>query len=388
MSRWHAYLNTGKKIIESYDGRVPLSAWLKDFFRQHKQMGARDRKFISEEVYSFYRLGQPVPGISIEDKILAALFLCHNVSNEMLHFLKPAWNSNIHLSFPGKVAYLQAEDIHWNQENIFPWFDELSNNIDQDNFNQSHLKQPDLFLRIRPEQEDIVQQKLTEAGINFKLAGNCITLANATKIDQVLTIDKEVVVQDYNSQRVGNFFQFNTAGPVTVWDCCAGSGGKSLMAMDLNPQLRLTVSDSRASIIENLRKRFLRAAITHYQSSVTDLTVSGTALPPRLFDAVIADVPCSGSGTWCRTPEQLYFFDRQKLNYYSDLQKNIVSHIIPKLKAGGTLIYITCSVFKKENEEVVDFIKANFGLQLEVVELLKGYNMKADSMFVAVFKKL
>ena len=44
-------------IIEEYDGRVPLSVWLKEFFRNNKQMGSRDRKTVSEMVYGYYRLG-------------------------------------------------------------------------------------------------------------------------------------------------------------------------------------------------------------------------------------------------------------------------------------------------------------------------------------------
>jgi 16S rRNA (cytosine967-C5)-methyltransferase len=61
-----------------------------------------------------------------------------------------------------------------------------------------------------------------------------------------------------------------------------------------------------------------------------------------------------------------------------------VSNAIPHLKPGGSFIYITCSVFRKENEEVVTFIKENFQLKLKNMEILKGYDKKADSMFVAV----
>jgi 16S rRNA (cytosine967-C5)-methyltransferase len=50
-------------------------------------------------------------------------------------------------------------------------------------------------------------------------------------------------------------------------------------------------------------------------------------------------------------------------------------------------LYITCSVFKKENEEVVEFIQGNSELELIKMELLKGYDKKADTMFAALFKK-
>ena len=72
---------------------------------------------------------------------------------------------------------------------------------------------------------------------------------------------------------------------------------------------------------------------------------------------------------------------------YVAMQQQIVNNVIPQLKQGGTFIYITCSVFKKENEDIVNFIKEKFHLQLLQMELLKGYDKKADSMFVAVFKR-
>ena len=66
-------------------------------------------------------------------------------------------------------------------------------------------------------------------------------------------------------------------------------------------------------------------------------------------------------------------------------KKNIVTNAIPHLATGGLFFYITCSVFKKENEEVADFIRKKFKLKPVHTELLKGWDKKADSMFVAVF---
>ena len=68
-------------------------------------------------------------------------------------------------------------------------------------------------------------------------------------------------------------------------------------------------------------------------------------------------------------------------------QKNILSNAITHLQKDGLFFYITCSVFKKENEDIVDFIKGNSNLQLLQMGSIKGYEMKADSMFVAVFRK-
>jgi len=177
--------------------------------------------------------------------------------------------------------------------------------------------------------------------------------------------------------------------PLSVWDCCAGSGGKSILAYDTFPKMKLTVTDVRPSIIHNLRKRFQNAGINHYRANVIDITSTVGKAPPLRngadFDLIICDAPCTGSGTWSRTPEQLFFFTENKIDDYAVLQRKMVSNVIPFLKAGGYFLYITCSVFRKENEEIVAFIKSKFHLQLVKMELLKGYNKKADTMFAALF---
>ena len=103
---------------------------------------------------------------------------------------------------------------------------------------------------------------------------------------------------------------------------------------------------------------------------------------------IIADVPCTGSGTWSRTPEQLFFFDEKDISKYSSLQKKILTNTIPRLKAGGWLLYVTCSVFREENEGNVKFIEETFAVSLQKQELLIGYEIKADTLFVALFRKM
>ena len=330
---------------------------------------------------------------SIEEKILTGLFLCSNESSEVLAALKPEWNEKCKLPIDEKLLIINSSLLI---SEIFPWKEELSESIDQENFCRSFLIQPDLFLRLRPGKEKIVIQKLKQAGIDFKMITEaCLALPNASKIDEVIELDKEAVIQDYNSQRTGEFIKSEILNSIpiaigteiSVWDCCAGSGGKSIMAFDIDPKIKLAVSDTRESILANLKKRFNNAGIRNYKSLIVDLSQNRSEIGNLKPEIIIADVPCSGSGTWSRTPEQLYFFQERKIEEYSALQKRIVSNAIAQLQPGGSFVYITCSVYKKENEEVAMYIKENFHLQLKQLEVLKGYDKKADSMFVAVFEK-
>jgi 16S rRNA (cytosine967-C5)-methyltransferase len=392
--RYHSYLNSAKTIIDSYRGDVPFAVFLKKYFNANKKYGGKDRKQIATLCYNFYRLGKAVPHLPAEEKVIVAVFICEITSSDFLQFHKPEWNEIITKPIAEKIqiAGFIAEDV-------FPWAEELSNGIDAELFRYSFFKQPDLFLRIRPGNKETVVKKLQDAGIAFSmLPDDCLALPNSTKVDNILETDKEVVVQDLNSQRVLNFLKDPASNilypvssirhPVSVWDCCAASGGKSILAYDiLNGQVELTVSDIRESILSNLKSRFETAGIKNYKSFIADLTIDNCELPIAHCPLIICDAPCTGSGTWSRTPEQLYYLKRKTIDVYVAMQQQIVSNVITHLQPGGTFIYITCSVFKNENEDMVNFIKEKFHLQLMQMELLKGYDKKADSMFTAVFKK-
>ena len=331
---------------------------------------------------------------SVEEKILTGLFLCSDKSNEILAALKPDWNEKCELPLNEKLLIINFSFLI---SEIFPWKDELSGGIDHENFCRSFLIQPDLFLRLRRGKENIIViQKLKEAGIDFKMiADTCLALPNASKIDEIIKLDEEAVIQDQNSQKTGELIKSEILNripiaigtEISVWDCCAGSGGKSIMAFDIDPKIKLTVSDTRESILANLRKRFASTGIKDYKSLIIDLSQNKSEIKNLKSEIIIADVPCSGSGTWSRTPEQLYFFREKKIEEYSKLQKRIVANAITQLQPGGSFVYITCSVFKKENEDIAMHIKENFNLQFKQIEVLKGYDKKADSMFIAVFEK-
>ena len=335
----------------------------------------------------------------LQAHILTGLFLCSSQPNELLQQLKPAWNEKVHLSVEEKCEIVNQNrstspltthhsplNAHLSPLHVFPWKSALSDGIDHTLFCHSFFTQPDLFIRIRPGYKAAVQQKLDAGKIQYRLINeNCMAFSNTTRLDAVVEADKEAVVQDYSSQQVANFLKpLHGDQQISVWDCCAASGGKSILAKDILQDIQLTVSDIRKSILINLEKRFMAAGIKAYATKVADLTHSPPATHPSLFDLIICDAPCSGSGTWARTPEQLYHWKEENLDRYTALQRKILSNVIPSIKPGGYLLYITCSVFKRENEAIVDEIKEQFKLQLLKMEVLNGYDKRADTLFAAL----
>ncbi len=387
--KYFSYLNTAATIIGLYQAQQPFHLFIKDFFRQHKKYGSADRKQITHLCYCWFRTGSSLQDLPATEKIITALFVCSRQSNAMLAQLRPEWDRETGLAVEDKYAFIQRS---FAGEQVFPFPDQLSEGINRHDFILSHFIQPSIFLRARPGYLQPIIQRLQAAGLAFSLpAANCIALPNTTKTDGLVIANKEAVVQDYSSQQTGALIEMTkqAAGrPAKVWDCCAASGGKSILAKDVLGSIDLTVSDIRESVLINLKKRLAAAGIGSFHSLLADLTLPVRSLAPGAFQLILADVPCSGSGTWGRTPERLTFFAAQEIDRYQQLQQKIVRHVLPHLQKDGFFLYITCSVFKKENEAMVDFIREQFGLELVKMEVLTGYTKQADTMFAALLRKV
>lgn len=393
MSRFHSYINTAVSLLDGYKGEQPFAIFIKNYFSLHKKYGSKDRKQISTLCYNYFRIGFALKDSSVERKILIANFLCASASTDFLGVMHAEWNLQAHLPLDEKLEILKDEfDIN----RIFPFKKQLSDSINSNVFYRSLLLQPSLFLRIRPQCKVTTLKKLSDSLLEHQiLPADCIELPPATNADAIFIIDKEVVIQDINSQQVLNYLLLNERAilkpigkTVSVWDCCAASGGKTLLAYDLlKAKLDITVSDIRLSIIQNLHQRFKRANLKTYKYFVEDIAAADKKTTAINYQLIICDAPCTGSGTWGRTPEQLCYFKQATIKEYADKQKIIVTNASTHLLNQGIFVYITCSVFKEENENIADFIVENLGLTQLHREVLEGYDKKGDTMFVAIFKK-
>ncbi len=106
------------------------------------------------------------------------------------------------------------------------------------------------------------------------------------------------------------------------------------------------------------------------------------------FDFIFADLPCSGSGTWGRTPENLQSYKETQLNTMTKLQENILHHLMPAIKIGGYLLAATCSVYKNENEDQIEKLVATGKFKLVDQQYFIGYDKHADTLFGALLQKM
>ncbi|MDB5003048.1 MAG: RsmB/NOP family class SAM-dependent methyltransferase [Mucilaginibacter sp.] len=376
-------LKTFQRILGEYPAETPLGKFLPGFYRQNKQMGSTDRRIANRLVYNYFRLGKALWNTSTEDRLMVAEFLCNTQTNSFIQHFKPDWAACIGFTIEEKIDLVIKTYPDFKLEDVFPWINQVSPDIDKTAFLKSFFVQPDLFIHVHNGYDHLVKAELTKASIVFKDEANgCLVLPNGTRLEIIFPTQHWFEVQDYSSQQTANYFKPNKWD--AWWDACAASGGKSLLLHELEPNIKLVVSDIRESILANLDERFRSAGLMKYQKKQLDLTQNvDQSLHDYEFDGIILDAPCSGSGTWGRTPEMISQFEPQKIEFFQRLQKTIAANVIKFLKPGKPLIYITCSAFKAENEEVVDYLVKECGLKLEEVKVLKGYENKADSMFVA-----
>ncbi len=385
MSRFFSYINSSKKILDAYDGLQPFPFHIKKNFAANKQFGSKDRKAISEICYAWLRTSHLFNRNLQDENIIRALFLCVENQHPLLEGLQPDLNEKVALLLEEKLQLLQLDAA-----GIFPFENELGA-IEVPAFIKSFLRQPLLFLRLRPGKENAVIDCLQKAALPFSLLkDDCVALPNATKLEEIVVLNKEAVVQDKNSQQVFNYLDSlpEPTQKIPVWDCCAASGGKSILLFDkLKKNIKLTVSDIRPAILHNCKKRLQEAGINIHYAFVADVSKPLKEAIDKEFSIIVCDAPCTGSGTWSRTPEQLAYFNKKSIEEFSALQTNIASNAAGYLATGGLFFYITCSVFAQENETVVAALQKELGLQLLHSQYLPGYNERADTMFVAVLKK-
>jgi 16S rRNA (cytosine967-C5)-methyltransferase len=376
-------IKTFQRILDEFPADTPLSKFLPGFYRQNKQMGSTDRRVAGRLIYNYFRLGRALPNLPADERLMVAEFLCNTQSNSFLQHFKPDWAACVGFSIDEKINLVKATYPDFKLEDVFPWVPQLSAGIDKDAFLKSFFIQPDLFIRVTKGFETQVKAELTKASVTFKDEGNgCLSLPNGTRLETIFPKQHWFEVQDLSSQQTANYFKPEKWD--SWWDACAASGGKSLLLHSLQPDIKLVVSDIRESILSNLDERFQQAGLRKYQKKVMDLTENNEQLLYNYeFDGIILDAPCSGSGTWGRTPEMISQFEIHKTDFFKRLQQAIVRNVAKHLKPGKPLIYITCSAFKAENEDAVNFITKELGLKLEEMKVLTGYENKADTMFVA-----
>ena len=207
----------------------------------------------------------------------------------------------------------------------------------------------------------------------------------------------KIEVQDEGSQLIAMIVDAKAKDSIV--DFCAGAGGKTLaMAGTMSNKGRITACDIFESKLKRAKQRFKRADVQNTATKLLDGN-SGKWLSRNngKIDKVLVDAPCSGSGTWRRNPDmKIRELDLDKI---VKTQGEILQRACRLVKRDGYLYYATCSMFKQENEGVVEaFLAINSDFKLEKIECdfagenegyfhSSPYKTHTDGFFVAKIKR-
>lgn len=191
-----------------------------------------------------------------------------------------------------------------------------------------------------------------------------------------------VEVQDVGSQLI---LEAVGVAPGGHWlDSCAGAGGKTLqLAALLGPEGRVTARDTRRAPLIELSARAARAGL------YSRVVVGGRADPAGGYDGVLVDAPCSGSGTWRRSPHLKWVTRAGAVREAAGVQLALLRANAARVRQGGLLVYATCSLCRSENESVVEeFVRGESGFGPVLPGLrLAPQDHDGDGFFVASFRR-
>jgi 16S rRNA (cytosine967-C5)-methyltransferase len=197
------------------------------------------------------------------------------------------------------------------------------------------------------------ERELTKQGIQLQ-PGSLLRdarLVNSGDITQTQAFrNGEVVIQDEGSQLIAALIGRVEKRQARILDCCAAPGGKTLAIADSNPEADITaieVHPHRARLMQKL----WGASGEKIKTVIADARTVPDSDP---YDRILADVPCSGTGTLARNPEIKWRLKPEDLNELQDRQLAILRSALKHLTSGGRLVYSTCSLEKEENEDVIE----------------------------------
>ncbi len=396
------------------EGR-PADTLLNQYLRSHRELGSRDRRFLSQALFSFFRwYGWTIGKLDLAP--VEACLLGAMLDSTELH---PSFQYiQRQLKIPKEVIPIGERSIREKHDAIEAWY----KNNDHKSLEPADLLPPDFQAVVDP---DIIDRCITEfqqrppAWIRSRTDSTILiqalterniparphqVLQTAIAIESGVSLAHELkdhaaqfVIQDLASQCV-DLVCAPSSGQ-EWWDCCAGAGGKSLHLMDLMQQEgKILATDVRLNALKELKKRARHYGIRNIRTQ--PFNAAADAPFTKTFDGVLVDAPCSGWGTWARNPDARWRTSQKEVAQCANRQLKILNNALWCVKPGGVLVYAVCTLTRPETEEVVmNFLDQNENFRLDpFINPLTGeqtdgqlqicpWDGPGDAMFIARFTR-
>lgn len=342
-------------LTEIFQDKIPADKIINEYLRSKKYIGSKDRRFITDMVWHIIRNRLKLEFDTQSSDIRKILLYANKdklseIFDNSKYGLSPLTDEEKYClqnenekPYPD---YIEAECPKW-------LFDKIKN-ID---FCKALNQTATTDIRAHAISRDELQKKLISEGIETSQGSyspHCLKISNRLVLNNCMAWqDGLFEIQDEASQIASILVDAQKEHKII--DYCCGAGGKSLaISNELHNQGNILAYDIENKRLENIKPRMQRLKIKNI--SLTDIIADSD----KDYDRFIIDAPCSGTGTWRRSPDAKFRLTKEKLYGLTQIQADLLNIAAQKTAKKGRIIYITCSILKEENEDIIDnFLKSN-----------------------------
>jgi 16S rRNA (cytosine(967)-C(5))-methyltransferase len=363
-------------LLKQFDQQsLPLDLFISLYFREHTALGSKDRAFISEAVYSLIRwkglIDYLLPKPITWERRCDAL----QTFDPNKYFLDKTIPAHIRCSFPEDLFRLIQN--HYGEEKAQQIC--LASNHPAPTTVRVNLQKidRDTLLKRWKDLYAVSATQYSPWGIIFHKKIHFFSMPEF----------KEGLfeIQDEGSQLIAQLVQAEPGQQIL--DYCSGAGGKSLaFAPLMENKGQIFLHDIRSRALQEAKKRLRRAGVQNAQL-LTDQAPGLNKLKKKM-DWVLADVPCSGTGTLRRNPDLKWRFEPETLQRLVGQQRMIFEKALSYLSPKGRIVYATCSLLPEENEQQLEHFINTYQLSLCALPFQSiPKNGEMDGFFGAVLEK-
>ena len=374
---------------------------IQGLLKRDKRWGSRDRAFIAETTYEIVRWKR----LYAEIAEVKAPF-----DRDKLWRLFAVWATLRGIRLPDwkyfdntptrkiKGRFDELSKIRKFRESIPDWLDTLGEKeLGNDTWTKEIAalnEQADVILRVNTLKisKEQLQNQLFDLGIESEFIKD---YPQALKLKERANVfltqafkDGLFEVQDASSQLVAEFLDVDSG--MRVVDACAGAGGKSLhLASLMDNKGQIIALDIYSNKLNELKRRAKRNGAHNIETRLIESTKTIKKLYNKA-DRVLIDAPCSGLGILRRNPDAKWKLQPDFINNIKLTQQEILQQYSRMVKAGGNLVYATCSILPSENQEQVEkFLTSESGKDFTFVKDQKilSHQSGYDGFYMALLEK-
>ena len=391
------------ELLQLFDNSNKVASNLvQNFFRSRKYMGSKDRKFISNSYWNILRHRSKIQWhltflnleITHEKELLLELFYLNahyknnlleikklfilkyrdikRVTNEDIDFLNNLiFDDFYNNKMPEYVFYELPEFLINSVKNSFPndWKQVLLSLNEEASFD---IRINNLKMKSRKEIKNLLKD--IEISSDFsKYSPLGIRFSKRYPIEgHKLFKNGNIEIQGEASQLASILLDVKPG--IAVADICSGAGGKSLILADIMENKgRILSLDTNKKRLENASVRLKRAGVHNVERRLVKSNWSVSGLENK-FDLVLIDAPCSGIGTWSRSPDSRFNFDHKKLNNLIKIQSELLLKGSMMVAPGGKLAYVVCSFLYEEGIDQIEKFKKGNNFKFSEINMINMWN--------------